>query len=156
MLFDSRRKRMLPFTASVCPKISCAEVYNVLDQRQHNAVYLSRLLSLSSVQQLHCLTLVCQFLMARKLELSVQVYCRIWLHSSVKVGLSPTTPHTQTSMGKLLAYHLHQQVHTRVYQDSFSSPSFLNASLRDASVVPRPENCTVMPCGRNREPDLRL
>lgn len=35
------------------------------------------------------------------------------------------------------------------YHDSFSSPSFLNASLRDSSVAPFPENCTVMLWGRN-------
>lgn len=72
------------------------------------------------------------------------------------------------SLCKCLAYHLQQQVHTRsrldserpkkapVHQESFSSPSFLSASLRDSFIGPRPENCTVMPWGRNMDAGFRL
>lgn len=81
-----------------------------LDQRRHKSV----------------VTLICQFFMARKWELAVQVYRRIWLHSSVQVGLSLTTPQTPTH-GKLLAFHLHQQEHTRDSGNSF--PEFIKSLL---------------------------
>lgn len=47
-LFESCRKRMLLLADSVCSRRSCVEVYNVLDQRQHKSVYLSRLKSVNS------------------------------------------------------------------------------------------------------------
>lgn len=69
--FDTRRKRMSLFTA-VCFKISCVEVSNVLDRRQHEAVvavYLSRLLSLKQCRVSSSCTvkLICWvFFMARE------------------------------------------------------------------------------------------
>lgn len=83
-----------------------------------------------------------------------------WVHSSVRA--SPPHLNLQKkkqescSVAPISRLILAQEVDCfgKVHQ-VFSSPSFRSASLRESFIGPRPENCTVMPCGRNMELDLR-
>lgn len=72
----------------------------------------------------------------------------------VKVSLFTSGSDKNRNLGKIYK-NLHQQTPLQ-NQESFSSPSFRNASLRDSSVAPRPENCTVMPCEGNMVAGFRL
>lgn len=87
------------------------------------------------------------------------------VHSSVRAN----PPHLQKNEECCSASFIHPSSHPAGADDSssggglcfgivlqvFSSPSFFSASLRESFIGPRPENCTVIPCGRNMELDLR-
>lgn len=134
------------------------EVY-VLNQRQHKPACSSSLKTLTHSKR-DIFAALCPTWSA-----FFVFFCFLWTGRTNWPCRSPfrhesrslTTPQT----GK---HHLHQQVHNRdsssasspVHHESLSSPSFLNASLRDSSDPSRPAKCTVIPCGRNMEAGLRL
>lgn len=76
-------------------------------------------------------------------------------HTSATETLRKSHPPAGPHQRFRLDWSTRNKTFSRVHQESFNSPSLRNASLRDSSVAPLPENCTVMPWGRNMEAGLR-